>query len=122
MARENRGSQRTVTARVSASRHKDGSLQSHVVRSGRPDDGPQDVTWLDFPVDQAVRLRIERTGDDSDAVVNVYVDGTPVLQEVPMSSFGRTQSDLSLGVFVEGESGRRIELTVDNLEIVRRKS
>ena len=122
VARENRGSQRTVTALVSASRHKDGSLQSHVVRSGRPDDGPQDVTWLDFPVDQAVRLRIERTGDDSDAVVNVYVDGTPVLQEVPMSSFGRTQSDLSLGVFVEGESGRRIELTVDNLEIVRRKS
>ena len=122
VARESRGARRTVTAMVNAARHKDGSLQTHVVRSGRPDDGPQDVTWLGFPTDQVVRLRIERSGDDSDAVVNVYVDGTPVLQSVPMSSFGRTQSDLSLGFFVEGDSGRRVELTVDNVEIVRRKS
>lgn len=122
VARENRGARRTITALVSASRHKDGSLQTHVVRSGRPDDGPQDVTWLAFPTDQVVRLRIERSGDESEAVVNVYVDGTPILQDVPMSSFGRTQSDLSLGVFVEGESGRRIELSVDNVEIERKQS
>lgn len=122
VARENRGARRTVSALVSVSRHKDGSLQTHVVRSGRPDDGPQDVAWLDFPVDTTVRLRIERAGEEQNAVVNVYVDGTPVLQDVPMSSFARTQSDLSLGVFVEGESGRRVELFVDNVEIVRKKS
>ncbi len=38
-----------------------------------------------------------------------------------MSSFGKTMSDVNLGFFVEGESGRRVHLTVDDVEIVRRR-
>jgi len=121
VAREQRGSSRTISSLVSASRHKDGSLQTHVIRSGKPDLGDQDVAWLDFPADRAVRLRIERGGSDKAAVINVYVDGTPVLEDVPMSSFGRSQANISIGFFVEGESGRRVNVRLDNLEIVRRK-
>ena len=68
-----------------------------------------------------VRLRIERAGPETAAVVNVYVDGTPILVSAPMSSFGKTMSDVNLGFFVEGESGRRVRLTVDDVEIVRRR-
>lgn len=121
VAREQRGSSRTISSLVNVSRHKDGSLQTHVIRSGKPDLGDQDVTWLDFPADRPVRLRIERGGSDKAAVINVFVDGTPVLEDVPMSSFGRSQSNISIGFFVEGESGRRVDVRFDNLEIVRRK-
>jgi tetratricopeptide (TPR) repeat protein len=122
VAREQRGTGRTISALVSVSRHKDGSLQTHVIRSGKPDLGDQDVSWLDFPTDRPVRLRIERGGSDKAAVIHVFVDGTPVLEDVPMASFGRTQSNISIGFFVEGESGRRIDVRIDNVEIVRRKS
>lgn len=121
VARENRGASRTVSALVNVSRHKDGSLQTHVIRAGRPDLGDQDVTWLGFPTGQPVRLSIQRAGSDKEAVINVYLDGTPILEDVPMASFGRTQSNVSIGIFVEGESGRRVEVQVDNLEIVRRE-
>ena len=122
VAREqDRRGTRTTSAMVRVLRHKDGALQTHLLRSGRPDLGPQDVTWLDFPTDTPVRLRIERAGPETAAVVNVYVDGTPILVSAPMSSFGKTMSDVNLGFFVEGESGRRVRLTVDDVEIVRRR-
>lgn len=121
IAREQqRGGKRTVSAQVRVHRHKDGSLQTHVVRNGRPDEGAQDVTWMDFPAGETVRLRIERSGSDSKATVNIFVAGVPVLEDVPMSSIGKSTAALSVGFFSEGESGRRIDMTVDNVEIVRR--
>ncbi|MDF1797919.1 MAG: tetratricopeptide repeat protein [Planctomycetota bacterium] len=123
VAREqDRKGSRTTSAMVRVMRHKDGSLQTHLLRAGRPDLGPQDVTWLSFPTGEPVRLRIERDGPETAATINVYVDGTPVLVGAPMSSFGKTMSDVALGFFVEGESGRRVRLEVDNVEIVRRQS
>ncbi|MFT5830692.1 MAG: tetratricopeptide (TPR) repeat protein [Bacteroidia bacterium] len=121
IAREQqRGGKRTVSAQVRVHRHKDGSLQTHVLRNGRPDEGAQDVTWMDFPAGETVRLRIERSGSDTKATVNIFVAGVPVLEDVPMSSIGKSTAALSVGFFSEGESGRRIDMTVDNVEIVRR--
>ena len=117
---DRRGS-RTTSAMVRVHRHKDGSLQTHLLRAGRPDLGAQDVSWLDFPAGQPVRLRIERTGTETAATMDVYVDGTPVLVSAPMASFGKTMSNANLGIFVEGESGRRVRVTVDDVEIVRRR-
>jgi tetratricopeptide (TPR) repeat protein len=119
IARE-QGSKKTISAQVRVHRHKDGTLQTHVIRSGRPDEGAQDVNWLSFPAGEVVRLRIERSGTDTAATVNVFVGGTPILEDIPMSSIGKSASNLSVGFFVEGESGRRIDMTVDNVEIVRR--
>ena len=106
---------------VRVHRHKDGSLQTHLLRAGRPDLGAQDVSWLDFPAGQPVRLRIERTGTETAATMDVYVDGTPVLVSAPMASFGKTMSNANLGIFVEGESGRRVRVTVDDVEIIQRR-
>ncbi len=114
------GSNRTVSSQVRVHRHKDGTLQTHVVRNGRPDEGAQDVVWLPFAAGEVVRLRIERSGTNTAATVNVFVGGTPVLEDVSMSSIGKSTTNLSVGFFVEGESGRRVEMTVDNVEIVRR--
>jgi hypothetical protein len=121
IAREqDRGGKRVVSSQVRVMRHKDGSLQTHVIRKGRPDEGAQDVVWLDFPAGETVRLRIERGGTDTKATVNVFVAGTPVLEGVSMSSIGKSTQLLSMGFFADGESGRRVDMRVDNVEIVKR--
>jgi hypothetical protein len=48
------------------------------------------------------------------------LDGVPVLSGRALSSLGRGNAPLKVGVFAEGDSGRQVELTLDDVEITRR--
>ena len=74
-----------------------------------------------FPVGQWVRLRIERTGESSDARVTISMDGIPLVEDVPFASLGRAASPLLVGVVAEGEPGRSVDARFDNVAVVYRK-
>ncbi|MCZ6597234.1 MAG: tetratricopeptide repeat protein [Planctomycetota bacterium] len=120
IARERARSRRSdVIAEASVSRHPDGSLQ---VRIEREKNQPI-VTDMEepFPLGQWVRLRIERTGDASAARVTLYSDGIPLVQNAPMASLGRATTPILIGLFVEGEPGRKVLAKYDNVEVVYRR-
>jgi hypothetical protein len=124
VARENRRSAGDeVQALLSIARARDGVAQIRLLQPGRKDDGWTDLSRADFPfpTDAWMRLRIEREGEGSDTLVNLYMDGIPVAEGVPMAGLGRQNSPLKLGVFVEGESGRVADVRMDNVDVTRRR-
>lgn len=124
VARENRRSAGDeVQALLSIARARDGVAQIRLLQPGRKDDGWNDLSQEDFPfpTDAWMRLRIEREGEGSDTVVNLYMDGIPVAEGVPMAGIGRGNTSLKLGVFVEGESGRVADVRMDNVDVTRRR-
>jgi len=66
------------------------------------------------------RLRIERDGEGSDATLSVFFDGIPVIDGERFTGFGRANNLVSLGLFVEGDTGRRAEVRIDNVEVTER--
>ncbi|MHC4378216.1 MAG: tetratricopeptide repeat protein [Planctomycetota bacterium] len=124
VARENRRSAGDeVQALLSIARARDGVAQIRLLQPGRRDDGWADLSRSDFPfpTDTWMRLRIEREGQGSDTLVNLYMDGIPVAEGVPMAGLGRQNSPLKLGVFAEGESGRVADVRMDNVDVTRRR-
>jgi hypothetical protein len=68
-----------------------------------------------------MRLAIERRGEGSDTVIDLYVDDLVVLEGVPMARLGASTQTLRFGVFVEGDPGRSCEVTLDDVRVVRRR-
>jgi len=124
VARENArgGGQRTTLGRVSVARNRDGVAQVLADQSGRTEEG-----WIDLPPSVVPftagtwhRLRIERDGEGSDATLSVFFDGIPVIDGERFTGFGRANNLVSLGLFVEGDTGRRAEVRIDNVEVTER--
>jgi tetratricopeptide (TPR) repeat protein len=107
-----------VVSEASVSRHQEGPLQVRIVQRGQP----PVVTDMQqaFPTGRWVRLSIERSGDATDTAITITVDGVPLVQGVALASLASATSKLHIGVFAEGEVGRKVSLRLDNAAVVYR--
>lgn len=114
-----------VEAEVVVARHNEpgkDTVQTRVVKQRGEDQLPySDATGFRWPIGKPVVVRIERTGDASSTKVNVLFDGVPVVVGRALPSLGRTNNELKLGVFVEGQTGRSVGVDIDDVDIVFRK-
>lgn len=118
-----RAGETQVEAEVTLSRHPDAganTIQTRVMKRGEEDLAYTDVAGFDWKLDTPVLVRIERTGESSDTRVRLLVDGFPVLDGKAVPNLGRTTSELRLGVFAEGKTGRQVHIDIDDVEIVYR--
>jgi Tfp pilus assembly protein PilF len=109
---------------IAIARRKDGGL---IVRT--EDRVGAEPLWEDvepiegspwWPVGRAVRLRIERSGEGSEAKGRVLVDGIAVRDGFPMRSLSGSTNDLRVGVFVEGQVGLPASVAIDDVQVVRK--
>ncbi len=109
---------RDVIGEASVSRHKDGALQVRFIRQGQP----EIVTDMQesLPTGRWVRLSIERQGSASETAVTIAMDGIPLVEGVTLASLGTANSPLLVGLFAEGEVGRKITVKMDNVAVVKR--
>ena len=73
-----------------------------------------------WPADTPVRLRIEKSGEGSEALGRIVVNGVTVAQGFPMRALSSSSSALRVGVFVEGQTGLPADVVVDDVEVVYR--
>jgi tetratricopeptide (TPR) repeat protein len=109
---------------VAIARRKDGGL---IVRT--EDRVGAEPVWEDvepmagtpwWPAGKAVRLRIERTGEGSEARGRLLIDGIAVRDGFSMRALSSSSNDLRVGVFVEGQVGLPASIAVDDVQVVRR--
>ena len=119
-----RGSESQTEAEAAVARHNDplkNTVQTRLMKRGEENLEYTDVAGFEWKLDGPIVLRIERSGDSSDTKVRILVDGFPVVDNKPMPTLGRTNSDLRLGVFAEGQTGRQVQLDIDDVEVVYRE-
>jgi Tfp pilus assembly protein PilF len=112
----------TERAAAMLSRNKDGAVQSRIVQSGNSEAPHTDVPGASWPTDRPVAVRIERTGEGNESNITIYLDGVPVVQDARVAALSSKTAELRFGVFVEGDPGRKARVSLDNVEVVRRKS
>lgn len=116
------GGSAQVTSEVSVSRNREGRLEVRVQKS--PNDDNANYTTVVGPewnVGEPIRVSIEKSGDDLEASFTLYVDGEPVATGVDADRLTSSRQAVHFGVFVEGDSGRRADLIMDDVRVVRRK-
>jgi len=112
------GAEPEVMAEAALLRHPEGNLQVRLVRSGQATE-ERDMQQK-FPLGQPVRLKLARTGEGSETRLTLFVDGIPVVEDVPMPGLGQSKTPLLVGFFVEGDNGRAVGARLDNVSIVTR--
>jgi tetratricopeptide (TPR) repeat protein len=110
-----------VEAEITVSRHKEGTLQTRLLKSAAAETPYEDVPAIDWPLDEWVPVRIERVGESRDTTIRISVDGIPVLDGVSFPALGTSSSMLRVGVFAEGETARSVTLEMDDVELIRRQ-
>ena len=111
-----------VQSEITISRSRDGDLQVRVLKAATDEEATQrTVNGPAWPIGTPINVAIERTGDDLDSSFTVYVDGEPVAVDLEADRLTASRQPVNFGVFVEGESGRRADVIVDNVRVVRRK-
>jgi tetratricopeptide (TPR) repeat protein len=125
VSRENaRSGETQIEAEVTLSRHNDATknmIQTRVIKRGEEKSPFTDVQGFEWKLDTPVLLRIERTGESSDTKVRLLVDGFPVLENKPMTGYGRTNMEVRAGIFAEGDTGRQVQVDIDDVQIVYRE-
>ncbi|MEO0651504.1 MAG: tetratricopeptide repeat protein, partial [Planctomycetota bacterium] len=116
-----RGQGTRIQAYAAVARSRDGTAQVRTVVPGREESDWADLprTAFPFPADEWMTLAIERRGEGASTTVTLFMDGIPVLEEVPMTNLARGNNALQVGVFAEGDTGRRVEVRMDDVEVVR---
>jgi len=118
-----RSGETQVEAEVTLSRHNDATrnmIQTRVMKRGEENLAYTDVSGFEWKLDTPVLLRIERTGESSDTRVRCLIDGFPVLDNKPMPSYGRTTQEVRMGVFARGDTGRQVQVDIDDIQIIYR--
>ena len=72
-----------------------------------------------WPAGKPVRLRLERLGEGTDTRGRLSVDGIPVADGFSMRSIAAT-GNVRFGLFARGDNGQPVEVTIDNVQVVRR--
>ena len=117
----NRGESQ-VRAEIALARSREGNLEVRVQTSPTDEKAAyRQVRGPEWPIGEPIRVSIERSGEDLDSRFTLYVDGEPVADGLDSSSLTASRQALHFGVFVEGDSGRRADLTVDDVRVVRRR-
>jgi hypothetical protein len=122
VAREQqRANETKVDSEVTVSRHIErNTIQTRITKQSQEELEYTDVKGFEWKPEVPVTVRIERTGDKATPSVRILVDGIPVLDGKPIPNLGITTHDLKLGVFAEGQIGRKVNVDVDDVEIVQR--
>lgn len=116
------GGEAQVTAEVVISRNRDGLIEARVQKSPTDEEARfKQVVGPAWPVGQPIRVEIERVGDDLDATFNIYIDGEPVATNVECDRLTSSRQPIHFGAFVGGEAGRRADLSMDDVRVVRRR-
>ncbi|QDV06464.1 tetratricopeptide repeat protein [Planctomycetes bacterium Poly30] len=111
-----------VQSEITISRSRDGDLQVRVLKAVTDEEAVQrTVNGPVWPIGEPINVAIERTGDDLDSAFTVYVDGEPVAAGLESDRLTASRTPVNFGVFVEGETGRRADVSFDNVRVVRRK-
>ena len=119
IARERqRRSSRDVVGEASVSRHKDGALQVRFVHQGQPEEIAD--MQQSFATDAWTRLSIDRFGESTETAVTISLDGVPLVEDVELPSVGSANSPLLIGLFVEGQTGRQVDIRMDGVSVVYR--
>lgn len=120
--RQGRDGQSQVQAMIALARNPDGSVQAGTIRQGEIEIEWEDLYAAseDWPVGVPMRLSIEKRGTGSDTTLSLYLDGVPLLANRPMSRLGTSTQMLRFGLFAEGDVGRRAQISIDNVRVVRR--
>ena len=111
-----------VTSEVVIGRHREGKLQA-LVRKSQNDD----ASWFDlpagpsWPVGKPIRIGLERVEEGDVATFTLYVDGEPVAIGLPADTLSRARQAVNFGIFVESDAGRRVSVTFDSAEVIRRR-
>ena len=109
-----------VQSEVTLSRSQDGVAGYRIIKRGESDVPHEDLVGAQWPMNQPVRVQVERRGESSDSTIHLSLDGVPVLEDLRVPTLGTTSATLRFGVFVEADSGRSAEVVVDNVAVVRR--
>ena len=111
-----------IRSEIVLSRNRDGQLEVRVQRNATDDEAAfVRVPGPEWPIGEPIRVSIEKTGEDLDSRYTLYVDGEPVADGLEVSGMSASRQNVRFGAFVEGEPGRRADLTVDDVRVVRRK-
>ncbi|MEC8495813.1 MAG: hypothetical protein VXZ39_12860, partial [Planctomycetota bacterium] len=111
-----------IRSEVVLSRNRDGQLEVRVQRNATDDEAAfARVPGPEWPIGEPIRVSIEKTGEDLESRYTLYVDGEPVADGLEVSGMSASRQNVRFGAFVEGEPGRRADLTVDDVRVVRRK-
>ena len=107
-----------VIAEAAITRHRDGGVQLRFVRQGQA----QELRDMQqpFPTGRWVRVKLERRGESGEATLTLYLDGIPLLEDLSMPQLAQPKTELLVGLFVEGETGRRVSVRMDNVAVVTR--
>lgn len=119
-----RAGESQVEAEATIARHNDPSkstLQTRLMKRGEEELAYTDVVGFEWKLDTPVVVRIERSGESSETRIRILFDGFPVLEDRPLSNLGRTNSELRMGVFAEGQTGRQVQVEIDDVEIIYRE-
>ncbi|MDG1984462.1 MAG: tetratricopeptide repeat protein [Planctomycetota bacterium] len=116
------GGESQVTAEVVISRNREGQLEARVQKSPTYEEARfKQVVGPEWPIGQPIRVEIERVGDDLDATFTIYIDGEPVATNVECDRLTSSRQPINFGAFVGGEAGRRADLFMDDVRVVRRR-
>lgn len=125
VSREQQGRQGDVKVHASAEllrKGESGVPQVRLVRKGELEGEAQDLFAAEWPEGKPMRVRIDKVGDEaSETSVTLWLDDVPVLEGVAVPSLGRSSQPLRFGVFVYGRSGRQAVVSVDDVNVVRRR-
>lgn len=111
-----------TTAEVTLSRHpQDRKIQYRSMRRGHEDDPYVDSEIMEWRDNQEVILRLERYGESAKTAFRVSIDGVPIAERLPMPSLGATTREIVVGVFAEGEPGRTLSISIDDIEIIKKE-
>ena len=111
----------TTESGVSIARHSDGALEVRIERSATTEPETLKTNEIEFPTGRWVRVRIERTGTVEEPTVDVFLAGVPVVVGAGFPQLGRGGQPLRVGVFAEGETGREVDLKLDDVVVVYRE-
>lgn len=125
VARETqRAGETQVDAEITASRHFEAgknTIQTRYIKRGEEETPHVDVVGFEWKLDVPVVVRIERTENKDVPKIRVLFDGIPVLDEKSIPALGRTNNELRIGIFAEGQVGRVVQVDIDDVEIVQRE-
>lgn len=108
-------------SKVGLRRSRDGRVQATFIKKGQHEEEVLDLIDQSWTVGEPVRVRIETNGEATDTRMNLWLNDLPVLENFEVQSLGRSQMPVRFGVSVEGDQGRSAKVSIDDVNVIRRK-